>query len=112
MFDNGLGRKYSRLIELDPLTEEIVWEYKADPPTDFFTLSRGSVQRLPNGNTLAAESDRARAFEVTPEGDIVWEFLCPHEVEPGRRATISRMKRYPGEYIEAIIKNHEPIREP
>lgn len=112
LFDNGLGRKYSRLIELDPLTEKIVWEYKADPPTDFFTLSRGSVQRLPNGNTLVGESDRARAFEVTPEGDIVWEFLCPHEIGPGERATISRIKRYPGEYIEAIIKNNEDIREP
>ena len=107
LFDNGLGRKYSRLIELDPLTEKVVWEYKADPPTDFFTLSRGSVQRLPNGNTLAAESDRARAFEVTPEGEIVWEFLCPHEVGAGKRATISRIKRYPVEFIEAIIKNHE-----
>jgi len=33
---------------------------------------------LPNGNTLITESENGKAFEVTPEGKIVWEFFNPH----------------------------------
>ena len=106
LFDNGLGRGYSRALELDPVAEKIVWEYKADPPTDFYTASKGSVQRLPNGNTLLAESDKGRAIEVTPEGEVVWEFICPHQTAPGERAAITRIKRFPREFIEPLIKEH------
>lgn len=106
LFDNGLGRGYSRVIELDPVREKIVWEYKADPLTDFYSASKGSSQRLPNGNTLIAESDKGRAFEVTREGDIVWEFLCPHEFGKNKRAALVRIKRYQPEFIEAIINKY------
>ena len=91
LFDNGLGRGASRALEVDPRTNAIVWEWRADPPESFYTPSKGSVQRLPNGNTLLAESDAGRAIEVAPNGDIVWEWLCPHFVAPGERATIVRM---------------------
>ncbi len=108
LFDNGLGRKpaYSRVVELDPVTGKIVWEYRADPPETFYTLSRGSAQRLPNGNTLIANSDIGHAFEVTPEGQTVWEFMSPHFKE-GRRATIARMRRYELSYVRKIMNAHE-----
>lgn len=111
VFDNGFRRRnYSRVIELDPLQKKIVWEYKADPPQSFFTRSKGSAQRLPNGNTLIAESDAGRAFEVTPDGDIVWEFLAPPvagaegAASPTRskRPAIVRMIRYPKEVIDQL----------
>ena len=38
----------------------------------------GSVQRLPNANTLIVESDNGRVFEVDTEGTVVWEFFSPH----------------------------------
>jgi len=107
LFDNGLGRGWSRVIELDPLTETIVWEYRAPEPTDFYTKSRGSSQRLANGNTLIANSDNGQAFEVTPDGEIVWEFLSPHVNAEGYRGTIVRMKRYPLSYVDSIIEQHE-----
>jgi hypothetical protein len=103
VFDNGLGRGWSRVIELDPVTATIVWEYEAPDPEDFYSISRGSCQRLPNGNTLIADSDNARAFEVTPDGDLVWEFVSPHETSPGRRATIVRAQRYDRDFIERIV---------
>ena len=34
----------------------------------------GSAQRLPSGNTVIAEPLDGRAFEVTPDGDIVWDW--------------------------------------
>ena len=43
----------------------------------FFSELCGTCQRLPNGNTLITESTRGRAFEVTPDKEIVWEFVSP-----------------------------------
>ena len=37
----------------------------------------GGVQRLPNGNTLLCESLNGRVFEVTADGEIVWDYICP-----------------------------------
>lgn len=94
IFDNGLGRGFSRVVEVDPGAGEVVWEYRASPPESFYTISKGSSQRLENGNTLIADSDAGRAFEVTTDGEIVWEFYCPYKVAPDRRAAIVRMIRY------------------
>lgn len=107
IFDNVFHGDYSRVIELNPVTEEIEWEYKGDPPKSFWSPTRGSAQRLPNGNTLIAESDRGRVFEITRDGEIVWEFYNPevgefYDTDPSkkykrskifRRATIYRMMR-------------------
>ncbi len=103
VFDNGLSRGWSRVIELDPLTREIVWQYRApEPSSDFYTESRGASQRLPNGNTLIAHSDRGEAFEVTRNGDVVWRFLNPDLDAEGRHATLVRIKRYPRELVEGL----------
>jgi len=106
IFDNGLGRGWSRSIELNPLTGEIEWEYHAPNPTDFYTASRGGNQRLPNGNTLITNSNSGQAFEVTRDGDVVWEFVTPHQDLRGHRATIFRMKRYEAGFIDRIRREH------
>ncbi len=102
LYDNGLGRDWSRVIELDPLKKKIVWQYKAATPSDFYSRSRGSNQRLPNGNTLITESDRGRIFEVTRNGAIVWEFITPHADHRDRRATIVRSRRYETRFIDPL----------
>ncbi|MCB9915075.1 MAG: aryl-sulfate sulfotransferase [Planctomycetes bacterium] len=102
LLDNGLARGWSRAVEMDPRTGAIVWEYRADPPEAFYTASRGSVQRLPNGNTLICESDRGRAFEVTPAGERVWQWTNPELAPSGKTTTVVRMKRLPLEYVDAI----------
>ncbi len=79
IFDNlGAARDRSRVIEMDPATGEIVWQYGGTPEVDLFTKTLGSCQRLPNGNTLITESQNGRALEVTPEGRVVWEFYNPN----------------------------------
>jgi hypothetical protein len=71
----------SRVLEINPVTKQIVWEYVASmsgrQDFDFFTPFIGSVQRLPNGNTLIDEGIDGRLFQVTPEGRIVWEYVMP-----------------------------------
>ncbi|RKY10560.1 MAG: hypothetical protein DRP65_06405 [Planctomycetota bacterium] len=94
IFDNGRIRGYSRIIELDPVSRKIVWQYKASPPKSFYTAIRGSAQRLPNGNVLITESDRGRVFEITRGGQIVWEFYNPYvDVRQKKRGVIYRMPR-------------------
>jgi len=65
------------MIEFDPVTMAIVWEYAGTPETPFGSAIRGDQQRLANGNTLITESDTGRILEVTAEGDVVWEFRNP-----------------------------------
>ena len=81
----------SQVLEVDPSSNEIVWIYSDGE--EFFTRTKGSAQRLANGNTLITESDRGRAFEVTPEGKVVWQFLNP-DVNDGLRRGIPRMTRF------------------
>lgn len=104
VFDNGVEREYSRLIEVNPLTESIEWEYLGDPPSSFFSRTRGSCQRLPNGNTLICESNSGRAFEITRDGRIVWEWLNPDIVD-GRRTQIYRVERIAPGVVESLLRN-------
>jgi hypothetical protein len=99
VYDNGAHRTYSRILELDPVSKEIVWEYRADPPEAFYSKTRGSSQRLANGNTLICESERGRVFEVTPEGEVVWEFYNP-DIREGKRRLIYRVERVPPGEVE------------
>lgn len=78
LFDNRGANGKSRILEFDPLRLEVVWEYVGSEYEEFYSMAAGTVSRVPNGNTLITESDNGRAFEVTPDGKIVWEFLNPH----------------------------------
>jgi hypothetical protein len=102
IFDNGPLRGYSRVIELNPLTEQIEWEYVAEPAEAFFSPYIAGAQRLPNGNTLICEGGRARLFEVTPDKQIVWQFVNPYRNPDARRA-IYRCTRYSGEYVRPLL---------
>ena len=49
----------------------------------FWSNVRGDQQRLANGNTLITESEGGRIFEVSPDGEIVWEFINPVRNDDG-----------------------------
>jgi len=104
IYDNGFNREYTRIIELDPVKKEIIWEYKSYPPESFFSSSRGYAQRLPNGNTLITDSESGRAFEITKNGKIVWEWFNPEINEEGKRGIIYRMVRYPKDKIDKLLE--------
>lgn len=99
VFDNGLARNWSRVVELDPASGEIVWEFRGSPASSFHTAICGAAQRLPNGNTLLTDSDSARVIEVTRDGEIVWEFRSPLADEDGRRALVYRAERVSPDYL-------------
>ncbi|MBI2435901.1 MAG: hypothetical protein HYV26_23855 [Candidatus Hydrogenedentes bacterium] len=77
-FSRRGGVQYSRVLEFNPFTQEVVWEYKGSRETPLFSKHCGSVQRLSNGNTLISETEGGRVFEVSPEKEIVWELHNPN----------------------------------
>lgn len=74
--DVGAGK----VIEIDPVTQKIVWSFGGDPgDRPKFLRAPRWASRLSNGNTLIADTGNHRVLEVTPEGEIVWQYG-----EPGR----------------------------
>lgn len=69
----------SAVFEVDPGSGETVWSFTADdaPNGEFYTEFCGACYRLSNGNTLVAESNAGRAFEITPDKQVVWSFSNP-----------------------------------
>jgi len=109
IFDNGPHRRdhpapYSRVIEVEPRTNAIVWEYHDQSLFDFFSPYISGAQRLANGNTLICEGCDGRIFEVTTDGEVVWEFVSPHFVHekgrPGLNNWVFRAFRYTPAEIE------------
>lgn len=101
---NGVGafaRAYSRVLEIDPVTLELVWSYTA--PNQFFSTNISGAQRLENGNTLITEGAPGRVFEVTPEGRIVWEYMVPYFSEGPRSSnSVYRAYRLPYDWIPQL----------
>jgi hypothetical protein len=81
LFDNGCHRKelpsFSQVVELDPATKKVVWSYRSLPILAFYSFMISGCERLPNGNTHITEGASGRIFEVTPDGETVWEFVSP-----------------------------------
>ena len=67
----------SRVLEVNPTTNEVEWEYRPENPVDFFTAYIGGAERQPNGNTLICEGGMGRFLEVNTMGKIVWEYIVP-----------------------------------
>ena len=94
VFNNGRGRSdgdYSSVDELvlpfDPAKGFLREPGQAFGPTQpawtyqdkgtFYSAFISGAQRLPGGNTLICSGAQGRVFEVTREGEVVWDFENP-----------------------------------
>jgi hypothetical protein len=96
LFDNlGLMRPASRILEIDPFTQKVLWSFGGRSGEELLSETNGFVDRLPNGNTLITESNFGRVIEVTPDNRIVWEFVNPNRTgnKGDKVATIYEMER-------------------
>lgn len=133
VFNNGAGipdgQFYSTVVELSPsledynyqlendrfLPESYEWEYKDSPASNFYGQRISSCQRQLNGNTLINEGTNGRYFEVTPEGDKVWQYINPHGQNgplsqgdvPAGNATFN-IQKYPPNYPAFVDKDLSP----
>jgi len=119
LFDNGSHRheykpNYSRVVEIDPNTDQIVWEYKAPYPPDFYSPVCGGCERLPDGNTVICDSWNGRIFEVTFEGELVWEYINPFVGSiVGMNTTMMwRAHRYATDFVGLKGKQLDPKKFP
>lgn len=98
LFDNlGTMRLASRVLEVDPMTQRLLWTFGGRPGEDLLSETIGFVDRLHNGDTLITESNHGRVLEVTPDNRVVWEFDNPIRVGKRRNlvATVYFMERVP-----------------
>jgi hypothetical protein len=115
IFNNGLSRpdgRYSSVEEIIPPVDSTgnysstpgapygpknpIWIYTADNPTDFYASVMSGNQRFPNGNTLICDGPSGTFFEVTPDNEIVWEYINPFPNPTMNR--VFKARRYSPEY--------------
>lgn len=106
VFDNNWRPGRSRVVAIDPSTGDVVWEYRGSDETPFYSRTCGTAAELPNGNLMVTASDSGRAFELTPGGEIVWEFYNPFRAGEGDEyiATLFEMVRIPSGFVSGWLK--------
>ncbi len=98
-------RNSSRVLEIDPVTLEVVWSYTRGR---FYSSNISGAQRLANGNTLITEGAGGRLFEVTSDGDIVWEYMSPFFGSgPLSSNAVYRAYRLPYDWIPQLERPEE-----
>ena len=107
---SSITRDSSRVLEVNPVTFEKIWEYTISGTEHFRFYSSyvSSAQRLPNGNTLITEGADGRIFELTPEKEIVWEYISPYfDDDPVNRHSLYRAYRVPYDWVPQLEKPTE-----
>jgi hypothetical protein len=100
-------RDYSRVIELNPVTLEVIWQYPHfEHPgaavmanSSLYSKFISSAQRLLNGNTLVTEGGCGRILEITPQYEIVWEYISPFFSPMRKMNHVYRAYRVPAEWV-------------
>lgn len=123
VFNNRVGEDFSTVNVFSPNYDMYNWDYPMEDgvwgpsefdltithpePSRLFSSGLSSVQFLPNGNALITDGRHGYTFELSPENEIVWEYVTP--LMGGQPATQGdvldinnnltfRVKRYPTDY--------------
>jgi hypothetical protein len=103
------GRRNQRIT-----SNQKVWEYRNSEQSGMLSTNGGNCIRLWNGNTLASNKTHGNFVEVTPDGEVVWEYINPvcrtgvkKIIGPGDFDThpVGRAYRYPYDFPAFKGKN-------
>jgi hypothetical protein len=104
VFDNnnvgaGAPRASSRVVaySVSDGTSKVLFE--GTPAHPFYTYSLGKQYTLANGDLLLTEAQSGRVLEVSPGGEVVWEYF--NHVKPGILAQVSDAQRITPAYMSA-----------
>ena len=104
-YDGVEGASRSRILEITASEDGGVRGYRevyrGEGNGAFFTTVMGAQQPLPGGNALAIVSREGRVLELTPEGDVVWEFR--NAISDTKRALVTEAERLPPEIDAAFF---------
>ncbi len=92
----------SRIVVVSAPHDQMQVMYSGSGEQPFYTAIMGKHQWLPNGNILITESLKGRAFEVDPEGKLVWEYF--NVVDKGRLALLTEAHRLPPFFTRAFFE--------
>lgn len=103
----------TNVVEITP-QKTIAWEYVAKPKPGYTgRIEIHSFQRLPDGNTMVAESGNSRIVEVNPAGEIVKTIALDVKKPDAHRDTRMVRKLASGNYLvcqesEGAVKEYNP----
>lgn len=111
VFDNGHAG--SRVLEIDPEKDEIVWQFAGQPFQQFFSGHISGASRLDSGNVLVCEGTSGRLFETNRNRQVVWEWINPFLNNNKRgepTVSIYRAHRYSADHPALEGKDLDPAR--
>ncbi|HQR07963.1 MAG TPA: PQQ-binding-like beta-propeller repeat protein [Gemmatales bacterium] len=115
MLDNGnilTHTSHTTIVEISP-NKEIVWKYEAKPKPGYTgKIEIHAFQRLPDGNTMIAESGNSRIIEVNREGKTVKEIALNVKSPSAHRDTRMVRALSNGHYLvchegEGCVKEYD-----
>ena len=105
LFDNEgvekAGTRYSRILEIEPVTKKVSLVYEGNENNPFYTETRGRLQPLPNGNVLIVDSNNSRVFEINKKGEVVWNYKTL-DTDKRFNAGISYVQRYSKDQLKFL----------
>lgn len=87
----------SRIYEIDVASGETRVLYGGRPDQHFYTPERGTHQVLADGSIMVTETMAGRAFQVTPDGEITWEYVNRWDAD--RLLLINEATVYPSDHF-------------
>ncbi len=118
LLENGhvlFQTSWTRLVEVDPKTNEVVWEYDSAKQNgnEGKHIEVHAFQRLENGLTMIAESGVSRIIEVDREGKIQHTMKLQVKHPDAHRDTRLVRKLKNGNYLvcheaEGLVREYEP----
>lgn len=117
VYNNGLFREpsaYTTVEEYDYKTGKIVWAFEGEQRNALRSYVMGGAQRLSNGNTMICGGQYGHLYEVTEQGDVVWEYIMPLSANgvqqrvDGENITVYNVHRYSPDYPGLAGKNLSP----
>ena len=106
IFDNNVAPEsrgpQSRIVTVSAKNNQVQVVYSGSEKQPFYTNIMGKHQWLPNGNILITESMKGRAFEINPDGELVWEYL--NLVSKGLLALVDEAQRLPAFFTRTFFE--------
>ena len=105
----------SRVIEVDPARRRNQVGIQDQAGVGLLQRLHQRAQRLPNGNTLVCAGMTGRLFEITREGEIVWEYTNPffgYDERFGYANRVFRAYRYSADFPGFKDKEFSPTSSP
>jgi len=60
------------------ISNQVVWSFTANNSNSFYSGHISGCTRLPNGNTSVCSGTQGHLFEVTYDGEVVWDYVVPN----------------------------------